>query len=230
LLGIRPKICATVAEGTEEGMARSAVDAEGRGADLVELRLDWLPGLSEGSIERVFRRLEVVRVPKIATVMPSTIFGRYGGGGGDRVRLLMKAAEFVEYVDIGIEMGDAFMKQCLEGMENEVAEPVLSCHSEKMLSTAEIEALINSMPKRAVSKVVMPASSHRDNLLALDACASLEGRRRIVFCHGSLGAVSRVLCPLFGSEWTYASVAKGREGAPGQLDIATMRKIYEVFA
>ena len=217
-------------EGTEDGMVRSAIEAEGLGADLVELRLDWLPGLSEVSIERVFRGLEKVSVPKIATVMPSAIFGKYGGSGGDRVRLLTKASEFAEYVDVGFEMGDKLMKKCLECMEDEAAEPVISWHSQKMLSPAEIGAFVDSAPKRALSKVVMPAVSQRDNLLALEACASLEGRRRIVFCHGSLGVVSRVLCPLFGSEWAYAAAAKGREGAPGQLDILTMRKLFEVLA
>jgi 3-dehydroquinate dehydratase-1 len=219
-----------VVEETEVGMVRAALEAEGAGADLVELRLDWLPSPSEGSVERVFHRLEGLRIPKIATVMPSLVFGKYEGSGSDRMTLLMKAAEFAEYVDIGIEMDNALMRQCLEGMKDGKAELIVSWHSQRMLGAVEIQMFVNSMPRSTICKVVMPAQNDKDNLLALEVCASLEGQRRIVFCHGSLGVVSRVLCPLFGSEWAYASATKEREGAPGQLDVVTMRKLYEVLA
>lgn len=217
-------------EATTGGMARSAAEAVGAGADLVELRLDWLSGLSEESLEEAFRGLGGVGVPKVATVMPASTFGKFRGSGEERAQLLMKAADHADYVDIGVEMGDALVRMCLEGIMVRGAKPIVSWHSDMVLGAGEIEKFIMSMPEEAVCKVVMPARDQLDNLRALEACASLKARRRIVFCHGSLGAVSRVLCPFFGSEWTYASVAKGREGAPGQLDVGTMRRLYEVLA
>lgn len=211
-------------------MTRSAAEAVGAGADLVELRLDWLSGLSEGSMREAFRGLACVEVPKIATVMPASTFGKFKGSGEERARLLMNAADHADYVDIGIELGDALVGTCLEGIRARGAKPIVSWHSDRMLGAGEIEKFVMSMPEEAVCKVVMPAGDRMDNLRALEACASLKARRRIVFCHGSLGVVSRVLCPLFGSEWAYASAAKGREGAPGQLGVATMRRLYEVLA
>lgn len=211
-------------------MAASAFQAVAAGADLVELRLDWLTDLSEGSVQGTFRGLEGIGVPKVATLMPTTLFGRYGGSVEGRLRILMRAAEFAEYVDIGMEMGDKFVRECLKGLDSKGAEPVVSTHSKRALTTPEIIHAVSSMPEGAVCKLVMPAAHRRDNLSALEASASLEGRGRIVFCHGSKGIISRVLCPLFGSEWTYASAVKGREGAPGQIDVSTMRMLYEVLA
>jgi hypothetical protein len=68
-----------------------------------------------------------------------------------------------------------------------------------------------------------------DNLAALEMCRSLSGHRRVVFCHGNMGRVSRVLAPLFGSEWTYASLKRGREAAPGQIDLQSMRQAQEAL-
>ena len=193
----------------------------------MELRLDWLPA---GSIGEALRALGGIGVPKVATVMPTSTFGRFQGSGEERARLLVEAAEYADYVDIGIEMGDGLVARCLGGIEGKGARPVVSWHSERMLGADEIVKFMEPLPVEAVCKVVMPARGPGDNLLALEACASLGGRRRIVFCHGRLGVISRVLCPLFGSEWAYASAAVGREGAPGQLDVATMRRLYEVLA
>lgn len=213
-----------------ESMVASANGAVAAGADLVELRLDWLLNLSEDSVLGIFRELEGIGVPKIATVMPTAFFGRYEGSREGRLRILMKTAEFAEYVDIGMEMGDGVVRECLEGIDSKGAKAVVSIHSDRTLTVPEVIHSVNSMPTGAVCKLVMPAKRRRDNLLALEASASLGGRKRIVFCHGSMGIISRVLCPLYGSEWTYASAAKGKEGAPGQIDVSTMRRLYEVLA
>ncbi|MDD1776382.1 MAG: type I 3-dehydroquinate dehydratase, partial [Candidatus Methanomethylicus sp.] len=109
------------------------------------------------------------------------------------------------------------------------AEPIISWHSPKRLDVNSIRTFIQSIQGRAMGKVVMPAESFNDNLIALEACSSLNGIKRLIFCYGDKGRISRVLSPLFGSEWCYASLEPGKEGAPGQLDIMTMRKLQEAF-
>jgi 3-dehydroquinate dehydratase len=42
----------------------------------------------------------------------------------------------------------------------------------------------------------------------------------------SAGQISRVLCPLAGGYFTYASVAAGKESAEGQITAGELRKIY----
>jgi 3-dehydroquinate dehydratase type I len=46
---------------------------------------------------------------------------------------------------------------------------------------------------------------------------------------GQAGKISRILSPLFGGIFTYASVSKGRESAPGQLTITELREIYALL-
>jgi len=111
------------------------------------------------------------------------------------------------------------------------AKPVVSWHSGRMLEPGELRDFVSSVRAAAgpVFKAVMPASRIEDNLAALEMCRSLSGHRRVVFCHGNMGRVSRVLAPLFGSEWTYASLKRGREAAPGQIDLQSMRQAQEAL-
>jgi 3-dehydroquinate dehydratase-1 len=46
---------------------------------------------------------------------------------------------------------------------------------------------------------------------------------------GEQGQVSRILCPLAGGYFTYASIESGRESADGQLTVKEMREIYRLL-
>jgi 3-dehydroquinate dehydratase len=46
---------------------------------------------------------------------------------------------------------------------------------------------------------------------------------------GENGKVSRLLSPLFGAFFTFASLEQGNETAPGQMTIQDMRASYELL-
>ena len=46
---------------------------------------------------------------------------------------------------------------------------------------------------------------------------------------GEHGKVSRLLSPLFGGFFTFASLEQGSETAPGQMSIKEMRSAYELL-
>ncbi len=45
---------------------------------------------------------------------------------------------------------------------------------------------------------------------------------------GPLGFASRVLCPLVGGYFTYASIERGKESASGQITVRELKKLYEM--
>jgi 3-dehydroquinate dehydratase len=47
---------------------------------------------------------------------------------------------------------------------------------------------------------------------------------------GSLGYTSRILCPLVGGDFSYASMEAGKESASGQIMVADLRKVYGMLA
>ncbi|MEM2960941.1 MAG: type I 3-dehydroquinate dehydratase, partial [Candidatus Bathyarchaeia archaeon] len=48
----------------------------------------------------------------------------------------------------------------------------------------------------------------------------------VCFAMGENGLLSRILSPLFGASFTYASLERGLETAPGQITISELREIY----
>ncbi|MDD1775780.1 MAG: type I 3-dehydroquinate dehydratase, partial [Candidatus Methanomethylicus sp.] len=100
-------------EDEAQRMIRSAVEAENLGADLLELRLDSIRYLTPDSIRYLFSSSAHVTIPKIASIMPTTIFGKYGGSDDSRRELLIAAADFADYVDLGSEMAPDILQRCL---------------------------------------------------------------------------------------------------------------------
>jgi 3-dehydroquinate dehydratase type I len=227
-LKIRHRICVSIIESSERDVFTAAREAEEKGADLVEIRLDGLERLTHESIAQLFRYLSDIRLPKIATIMPKNLFGRFEGDDSKRVELLSEAAEYADYVDIGLEMEPSMLIECIKRVEKR-AEVILSRHSDRPLTAGEISSTVREDHRGTVYKVAMLARGVEDNLVALEACRFLEGFRRIIFCYGRAGIISRVLSPFFGSEWAYASLRKGKEAAPGQLDIESLRKVQGVL-
>ncbi|MEN3035202.1 MAG: type I 3-dehydroquinate dehydratase [Candidatus Methanosuratincola sp.] len=222
------RICASVTGRDEQGIAREALAAEELGAEIVELRLDSVEGLDRDKVRSVFRMTEGLSVPRIATVMPSSIFGRFSGSPKERAELLFEAASHADYVDLGVEiLGE--VDWLLEKVSRR-SKVILSWHADRMLSVQEMEEFARSRQGCSVYKIAMPARSMADNLIALEGCLALEGVKRVVFCYGRKGVPSRVLSPLFGAEWAYASLSKGKETAPGQVDVGTLKRIREAFA
>jgi 3-dehydroquinate dehydratase-1 len=225
---IRPKICVSIIEGTKEGARSAAKEAENNRADLIEVRLDRIKGLTKKSVAELFIDLSEVRLPKIATIMTKTSFGKFSGSDSERVELLLAAAEYADYVDVGVEMEESLRVSCMERLGDRV-KVIISWHSDRPLTKSEVTSFVIAEGKKGISKIAMPARRLQDNLVALDACSALEGYRRIIFCYGEAGKISRAFSPFFGSEWTYASLARGKEAAPGQMDIRSLRAVQEAF-
>ncbi len=77
--------------------------------------------------------------------------------------------------------------------------------------------------------MITTAQRFEDNLTVLQLIAESAEIRKISLAMGSLGSISRVLCPLVGGDFTYASIGKGKESAPGQITVSELRKIYEMM-
>ena len=81
-----------------------------------------------------------------------------------------------------------------------------------------------------ICKVITNAQSSEDNLSVLQLIADFPETRIVAFAMGPLGFASRVLCPLVGGNFTYASTEKGKESAPGQITVTDLRKLYEMMS
>ena len=77
--------------------------------------------------------------------------------------------------------------------------------------------------------MVTTARSFQDNLAVLQIIKDFPETKVVAFAMGAAGQISRVLCPLAGGYFTYASVAEGKESAEGQVTVEELRKIYAML-
>ncbi|RLI35578.1 type I 3-dehydroquinate dehydratase [Candidatus Bathyarchaeota archaeon] len=221
---MKPKVCVPVRAKRSLDLIPMIREAEESGADLIEVRLDYLD-----DIEGIERVVEEASIPLIATNRLHTQGGFKPQDEEERVKTLIKAAEAgFDYVDI------EFCVDGIEGITSKLkslgVKPIVSFHDfNKTPSLGEMESLVRSEVSAGaeVCKLVTTARTFSDNLSCLLLVSKLGCEVNLVcFAMGRYGVISRVLSPIFGGYFTYASLREGLETAPGQIAISTLKEIY----
>ena len=201
--------------------------AEEAKADLIEVRLDCLEtsrNLSELS--------KSTKIPLIATNKFQSEKGNFSGTEIERGQTLLDAAKNgFEYVDV--DVSSSLYKETIQKLKRFGAKPIVSFHKfDGALSISEMGKVLEQeiASGASVCKIVTTAKKVEDNLTALNFISAMPRRVKLVcFCMGENGKVSRLLSPLFGAFFTFASLEQGSETAPGQMTIQDMRASYELL-
>jgi 3-dehydroquinate dehydratase-1 len=192
--------------------------------DLVELRLDYA---TEALNLKVLRKSTDVTM--IATARLPSHGGRWVKGEDERRALLRLAVqEGFDYVDAEIDspsIGELAAEVHAVG-----AKLIISRHyldhapglSEIMATHGEARGV-----GADVVKVVGSAACPADNLPCLEYLGREPGN--VCFNMGPLGVPSRVLSPLMGGCWTYASTSDTGWVASGQLTIEALKEAYRLM-
>jgi len=216
---VKPRICVAVTgRDTEQIIAR----VQGlHQADLLEIRLDY--GVEFIDLSRV---RDATAKPLIATNRPGYQGGRSKETDESRLGALYAAIEAgFEYADVELVApgsGDAVKRvhdlggTCIVSHHNFDATPTLE-------ELGRMHAEAESMGADVV-KLVGTATRYGDNMAYLVYVSGHPGN--VSFGMGRHGVPSRVMSPLVGGAFTYASMAEGEESAPGQLTLPRMREIY----
>jgi 3-dehydroquinate dehydratase len=214
----RPRICVSVAPRNAEELRSLLKRADDSLSDMVELRLDGLSG-EELELSRAFHEAES-RKPIILTYSTDPAIRLVGDGVG--IRLLELLAPYASHIDAGAYYDSLELRKI-----NKDAYVVISRHFDRPLKIDEGEAVLNELSSQGadIVKIVYRADDIEDNLVALHLSRKF-GLKKVIFCMGGAGKISRVLCPLFGSEWTYASLGSGLETAPGQVEVQSLIRFY----
>lgn len=190
-----------------------------KGAQLVELRIDWLarkPDLGRLLKERPTAVVITCRRPEDG--------GRWRGDEETRQILLRQAiVNGVDYVDLELDVARKIPRYG-------PTKRIISYHNFQE-TPHDLQAIWNELREGDpdIIKLVTMANSPQDNvrILQLAAGASVP---TIAFCMGELGVPSRVLCGKYGAPFTYGSFSRERLLAPGQLTFEDLRDIYRFDA
>jgi 3-dehydroquinate dehydratase type I len=166
------------------------------------------------------------KTPKIAAII------KFSGTETERQQTLLTAAKNgFEYVDI--ELTSPNLKDAVREVKSLGAKPIVSFHDfAKTLSLSELNSVLEREIASGadVCKIVTTAKRVEDNLTILNFTSTACNRAKVVcFAMGELGKVSRLLSPLFGGFFTFASLERGSETAAGQMTIKEMKAAYKLL-
>lgn len=190
-----------------------------KGAELIELRVDWLQRAPD-----VVRLLKDRPTPVIVTCRRQADRGRWRGSEEQRQVLLRTAiVTGAEYVDLEEDIAGKIPRY---GKTRRIIS-----HHDFEKTPDDLEAIHQRLCKHDpdIVKLVTMANSPRDPVRMLRLVANAKVPT-VGFCMGELGQLSRILCGKYGSPFTYATFSRERELAPGQIAFSDMRKIYHYDA
>jgi 3-dehydroquinate dehydratase type I len=201
--------------------------AEKAQADLIEVRLDCF---------EIFLNLSDLvgstTLPLIATNKLKSENGFFAGTESARQQTLLNAAKNgFEYVDV--DLLSAKHKETISQLKLMGAKPIISYHKfDGALDVSAMEKILDEelAGGASVCKIVTTAKKIEDNLYALNFVSFASRKAKLVcFCMGEHGKISRLLSPLFGAFFTFASLDQGSETAVGQISIEEMKSAYALL-
>lgn len=208
-------ICVTLGRARHKRMIAEHQHLVEQGAELVELRLDYI-----GRAISLSRLLNERPGPVVVTARRREDGGRWLKSEQERLMVLRSAiAAGVEYVDI-----EADVAAQIPRYGN--TKRIISFHD--MEETPEnLEDLHTAMAEEDadIVKIATMANSFADNLRMIELVRKSKVPT-IGICMGEIGVMTRLLANRLGSPFTYATFSGGRKMAPGQLDWKEMNRIY----
>ena len=213
----KPRICAVIMNNDPKAVRKVEPLV-----DLFEVRIDLI---GDGWQELV-RHLEK---PWIACNRIADEGGQWQGNEARRVERLLQAIELgADIVDVELRTKNL---ERIVPLVKKRTKCLLSFHDlEKTPSLNEMKEIVRRQLKVGadICKVITTAREFEDNLTILQLFSEFPEVKLISFAMGPLGYISRVLCPLVGGDFTYASIEKGKESAPGQITVGDLLRIYEM--
>jgi 3-dehydroquinate dehydratase/shikimate dehydrogenase len=208
-------ICVSIARGRHRHMIAEHRHLVQQGAQLVELRLDYING------EVNLRRLLADRPsPVVITCRRQRDGGKWSGSEEQRLMLLRSAiAEGVDYVDLEDDVAASIPRFGK-------TKRIISLHDFRKTpdDLVEVHARLVSLDADVI-KIATTANSSHDNWRMLDLTRNAKVPT-VGICMGDIGTPSRILAGRFGAPFTFATFHHERTLAPGQLSYQQMTEIY----
>ncbi|HLF06985.1 MAG TPA: type I 3-dehydroquinate dehydratase, partial [Thermoplasmata archaeon] len=198
----------------------SVLKALEEGADLVELRLDYLPELDLETL----RKEILPKLPKdkvIITVRDPREGGVKPLSNPDRFALLKAASEAGCCIDVEVRNVE-YMRSVIDHTVRPDARTIISVHDPTTKSAKELGARVPIWARRSswVVKGAYPARSWGEmcDIVGASGQVKRDAERYALMGMGPFGQVSRYILPSYGTSLVYCSF--GKATAPGQVSLA----------
>jgi len=212
--------------------------AAAAGAEMLELRTDYLENLSTGLVKKLIAEVKQTRRRPLPIIV--TCRDKNQGGANvypDRLRVdvliaaLEAGAEFIDFEYENFRFAENQERLQLALLRAPRSRLILSTHNfeTKFDNIGRLHRHILTLYPAAIAKLVYTANHINDCFEAFDLLHNTGGER-IIFCMGQAGLISRIIAKKLGSLVTFASIDEQNATAPGQLTIEQLKKIYRMDA
>jgi 3-dehydroquinate dehydratase/shikimate dehydrogenase len=208
-------ICVSIGRSRHKHMLVEHRHLVEQGAQLVELRLDYIS--SRVNLQRL---LNDRPCPVIVTVRREEDGGKWSGTEDARRMMIREAIALgADYVDLEEDIADLVPRYGK-------TKRIVSCHNFRHTpdDLGALHARLAALDADVV-KIATMAQRPRDNVRMLELVRSAT-IPTVGMCMGDIGTPSRILSAKFGAPWTYATFHHERALAPGQLSFEQMKSIY----
>ena len=193
-------------------------------ADLVEWRID------------LFSDLNVISKIRDEFIIPIIFTLRSYEQGGKDKRSLVERLESIrylaslnpEYLDLEMNIPCSFVDEITSRYPN--IKIILSYHNFSE-TPQDLDSLYKSMNVTTdhYYKIALMANTAIDTMRFLCWLKKNNASNKLIaISMGTHGQISRIIAPLLGTPWTYASTDEHSAVAPGQLSIQTLTEIYKL--
>lgn len=217
-LSKNPKICVPIFEKNIEKALEVSKSYIELGADILELRIDALENPTANNIEKLVME---INFPLIVTNRTPKEGGLFKGGEEKRIEILVSASSGAEYVDIELQTDEVYLSRLLE-LDTKT---IISFHDfEKTPPQNELLDIVKKEKELGdIAKFAVMPQKMEDTITVLNILN--QEKNTVGISMGEMGKYTRLVAPLFGSPFTFASA--GSSSAPGQLDIQSTRFILD---
>jgi len=218
------KTCVSIAEKTPKKLKQTLAKALKK-SDYAEIRFDVLNPNSVPEVLHLIRK-DVRRC--VSTLRPIREGGKFSDSEKNRVSIIKLIAEYDPFL-LDIEYDTLRKNKNLQRyLKSTGTSTLVSWHNFKQ--TPDISVLkkkLLEMKKFSNNiKIVTMAKSINDGSRILSLYNNSKNVKLIAFSMGNFGKMSRLLCLLLGSPYTYVSL--GKPIAPGQFSLDEVKSIFTI--
>ena len=216
------KTCVSIAEKTPKKLKQTLAKALKK-SDYAEIRFDFL------NPDSVPEALHLIRKDSgrcVSTLRPIREGGKFSGSEKNRISIIKLIAEYDLFL-LDIEYNTLRKNRNLQRyLKNTDTSLLVSWHNFKQTPTVPVlkKKLLEMKKFSSNIKIVTMARSVNDGSRILSLYNNSKNVKLIAFSMGNFGKMSRLLCLLLGSPYTYVSL--GKPIASGQFSLDEVKSIF----
>ncbi len=215
------KICIPISEKNTEDIIKKINFLLETGANFFEIRLDYLKNPSINEINTLFKEVNELNISTIATNRNHSEGGLFKGTEKERINLLIEASKYSDYTDIELHTSENYRDLVIESSNKSI----ISFHDFK--KTPPLYYLLNIVKEEMeigdIAKFAVMPNSMKDTVTVMEVLKHYPNT--IAISMGNFGKYTRIMAPIFGAPFTFAS--HDNATATGQLSFDVTKYIQE---